>query len=327
MNSSQASGTIFFAHRGPLQLYVRAAICQAHAANPHSEIVVLGDQPAGSLAPEIRNIVTYGNIRDYSAGADEFAKVFRADGPNSFSYELMNFQRWFFVESFLDRHSVEGPVLLLDSDSFLYITVNEVISKMQTGMSVVDEVGPQFTFFRSRKDVAEFKDFLLASFTFPEKYALLQNFVWKFRGEGLPNVVDMAALGYYAQQRKLDDFGKPHRLDFVFCENIGSSQGLQRGPIGKKITIRRGERYFTTHDGRRVRAGGIHLQGGNKLLWPFFVDAGVNRTLKNLHPHQFHAARREALSKGLTVGFLKLAARGRTMIESLTKGHSGGARR
>ena len=65
MIPADSSGTVFFIHRGPLQPYVRASILQAHAADPDSSIIVLGDQRGDSLPPEIRSVVKYELLDDY----------------------------------------------------------------------------------------------------------------------------------------------------------------------------------------------------------------------------------------------------------------------
>ncbi len=106
MTPVDSSGTVFFIHRGPLQPYVRASILQAHQADPDSSIVVLGDQPREDLPPEIRSVVGYELLDDYSDRADAFAQIFRFEGNNGFDYELLNFQRWFYVLSFCEAHSL-----------------------------------------------------------------------------------------------------------------------------------------------------------------------------------------------------------------------------
>lgn len=311
---NEFTSTIFFVHRGPARAYLQAAILQARSSSASSLIVLLSDQPENSLPQELVQTVFLGPIADYSATAKEFERTFRADGPNSYEYELMNFQRWFMVNSFCEHHSINGPLVMLDSDSFLFLSVETVLPSLTTGMSVVDKVGPQFTFFSNSSHLRDFIRFLSESFRKKALYTELQTFVRNSNIFGLPNVGDMAALGLYAQKNSLVDFGRADRLDFVFCENIGSSQGLVMNTLGKRVSWRRGRRYFTTRDGRHLLAGGVHLQGGNKVLWPFFVDTTVRRKMRKLSPLDYRIARREALEKAVRIGLLRSAARLRKLV-------------
>ncbi len=314
MGKSNSTGCIFFVHRGPLQPYVRAAILQARASDPEAEIVVLTDQVLHSVAKEITEVARFFHIDEFSSRANSLQTVFQADGPNEYSYELMNFQRWFFVEEFLKTSRVRQSFLLLDSDAYLYLPIRNVSLEVGTPMTVVDEVGPQFTFFQNLDALTKFTNFLMSIFTDANIYSRVDFFVKDFAHFGLPNIGDMAAIGLYAKDQHLEDLGKPDRTNFIFCENIGSSQGLVMSTLGKRITKRGGRRYFTTRDGRSVLAGGVHLQGGNKVLWPFFVDATVRKQMSKHSPADFRVARREALRKLVGISLLKTASVVRRLV-------------
>jgi len=314
MAPPDSPGTTFFIHRGPLQAYVRAAILQARQSDTDADIVVLGDQTSGSIFLDAHGITTYGLLDDYAKEAREFAERFRFEGNNGFDYELLNFQRWFYVHEYCETHGIEGPILVLDSDAFLFMPVHEVVPRLATDMTVVDRVGPQFTYFLTRRSLATFTQFLTQSFLSDSGFQRLKDFVTESGDAGLPHVSDMAAFGVYARDNALDDVGTTDRQDFMFCENIGSSQGLVMNTLGKRVSWRRGRRYFTTRDGRHLLAGGVHLQGGNKVLWPFFVDTPVRRKMRKLSPLDYRIARREALEKAVRIGLLKSAARLRKLI-------------
>ena len=314
MIPADSSGTVFFIHRGPLQPYVRASILQALATDSDSSIVVLGDQPRELLPPEIRSVVGYELLDDYSDRADTFAQIFRFEGNNGFDYELLNFQRWFYVQSFCEARSLTGPFLVLDSDAYLYQAMSAVTPHLSTPMTVVDSVGPQFTFFLTTKALVDFTNFLTESFRTESGFESLKDFVRESNDAGVPHVSDMAAFGVYARSHNLEDLGAAERDDIIFCENIGSPQGLVMNALGKKVTTRQGRRYFTKQNGRRVLAGGVHLQGGNKDLWPYFVDTSVKRTLAQHSPRDYADARRKARQKAFRIGLLKTSARVRTLL-------------
>lgn len=173
---------------------------------------------------------------------------------------------------------------------------------------------PQFTFFLTTEALADFTDFLTESFLTESGFDRLKDFVRESNDAGVPHVSDMAAFGVYARSHTLDDLGVAERDDVIFCENIGSSQGLVMSTLGKRVTTRQGRRYFTTLDGRHVLAGGVHLQGGNKDLWPYFVDTSVKRALAQHSPRDYADARRKAREKAFRIGLLKTSARVRTLL-------------
>ncbi len=311
------AGTIFFIHRGPVESYLTASILQAHHASPQSDIVFLTDQPETLVPRAIRHVAAVAAMSEYSSSAETFADAYRFDGINSYDYELMNFQRWFFVAEYCQKQQIDGPALVLDSDAFLFLPVELVMSELGTDQSVVDEVGPQFSFFSSPAALNAFTNYLLTIFLDPKELIEVENFVENYGHPGLPHVSDMAALGRYARLHILEDLGKPERTTFVFCENIGSPQGLQLGHVGKKIRRRAGQRFFITAAGRRVLAGGVHLQGGNKVLWPFFVDGKVRRKMLRCSPVLYISSLCSALSKVAKTRAIRLMSRLRNSADSV----------
>ena len=314
MTVSENEGTLFFVHRGPLLPYVRASILQARSATPNSRIVLLSDQHQESLPSEISRHVIHAHLQDYSGSAGRFEAIYRFDGSNPLEYTRGNFQRWFYVRSFCEARSISGPLLVLDSDAYLYQAMANVTPHLSTPMTVVDSVGPQFTFFLTIKALVDFTDFLTESFRTESGFERLKDFVRESNDAGVPHVSDMAAFGVYARSSGLEDLGAAEREDIIFCENIGSPQGLVMNVLGKKVTTRQGRRYFTKQNGRRVLAGGVHLQGGNKDLWPYFVDTSVKRTLAQHSPRDYADARRKARQKAFRIGLLKTSARVRTLL-------------
>lgn len=312
---------IFFVHRGPLQPYVRAAILQACAADTQSTVVLLGDQPIETVAAEILLNVDYALLKNHSDSAEEFGRHYRFEGSNPLEYTRGNFQRWFYVDSFCKENSLTGPFLVLDSDSYLYMPVREVAPHLSTEMTVVDRVGPQFTFFLGIQALHDFTSFLLESFARDKGFQRLRDFVRERSNDGVPHVSDMAAFGVYARDKFLEDLGASDRQNFVFCENLGSPQGLVMNLLGKKVTTRRRRKYFTTLQGKKVIAGGVHLQGGNKALWPYFVDATVKRTFREYAPQDYSVARRTALKKAFQIVLLKSAGQARRLFAVPPAGH------
>jgi hypothetical protein len=310
-------GTIFFVHRGVLPAYAQAAILQAKKSNHDCSIVVLGDQTKSAVPSEVQRVADYVSIEDFQESAFKFAQIYRHDGRNSLDYELGNFQRWFVVDHYCQSQLIPGPLLVLDSDAYVYLDTTRVVAEMRTDMTVVNKVGPQFTYFRNSDTLSMFTQFLTKSFADAPGLQRLKDFVHTSDDAGLPHVSDMAAFGVFALENRLDDVGIAGDRSFVFCENVGLSQGLRMNALGKRVVKRYGSRHFITHDGRHVLAGGVHLQGGNKVLWPFFVDQSVRRAVQRISPLEYRVEIRAAILKALMVSLLRVTSMLRRKLSSV----------
>lgn len=310
-------GTIFFVHRGILPAYAQAAILQAKESNHDCSIVVLGDQAESAVPWEVHKVSDYVPIENFQESAVKFAQIYRHEGRNSLDYELTNFQRWFVVDHYCQSKLIPGPLLVLDSDAYVYLDISRVVAEMRTDMTVVNKVGPQFTYFRNTKTLSIFTEFLTKSFADDSGLQRLKDFVHNSDDTGLPHVSDMAAFGVFATENELDDVGIAGDRSFVFCENVGLSQGLRMNALGKRLVKRYGSRHFITQDGRLVLAGGVHLQGGNKVLWPFFVDQSVRQAVQRISPLEYRVAIRSALLKALKVSLLKVTSMLRRKLSSV----------
>ncbi|MCF8549436.1 MAG: hypothetical protein K9G09_00860 [Pontimonas sp.] len=282
--------------------------------NPDGEVVLLTDVDNEDIPEALSGRITTSPLDDYLKRASDFAAIYSHRGSNSVAYELLNFQRWFIVLEHLERHPTAGSIMYCDSDAFLYLPVSQVAAVMTTAMSVCSEVGPQFTVFTSARALRDYCDFITRTYSSPEALEAIQEFVDSHRSAGLPHISDMATLGVYAERNNLDDLGQPGRHDFVFDENIGSEQGLQLGLLGKRIRTRSGKKWFIRPTGEEVIAGGVHLQGGNKTLWPLFVDIPVLLLLSRKEPRLLSQALFHALKKAFTVVFLRIGQRGRIAL-------------
>lgn len=79
--------------------------------------------------------------------------------------------------------------------------------------------------------------------------------------------------------------------------------------MGKKIQRRGGQRFFVTAAGRRVLAGGVHLQGGNKVLWPFFIDVQVRGKMLRAGPVRYFFSFWKAMRKVANTRGIRLMGR------------------
>jgi len=307
---------IVFLHHGPIPLYLSAAVLQAKTSNPGEHVVLLSDQVEGAIPKLLnRNVEQIQPPPSHSA-LPLFRERYRHDGGNSREYEQRCFERWFHILDWVEARGDTEHVLYLDSDALLFLPLTDIADGVHAQMTVCNEVGPQFTFFRTPREVRHFTDFLLNQFKNDSTFQELEIYVREFAGEGLPHVSDMAALGLYGSLNLVEDIGDPSRANFVFCENIGSSQGLKMGVLGKAIRTQNGRKYFVRPNGSQVLAGGVHLQGGNKVLWPFHVSRQVHAALLMDNPWKYANSLRSAAVKAFSVISLRLASRFRRILRA-----------
>ena len=258
---------IVFLHHGPIPLYLSAAVLQAKTSNPGERVVLLSDQVEGAIPKLLnRNVEQIQPPPSHSA-LPLFRERYRHDGRNSREYEQRCFERWFHILDWVEARGDTEHVLYLDSDALLFLPLTDIADGVHAQMTVCNEVGPQFTFFRTPREVRHFTDFLLNQFKNDSTFQELESYVREFAGDGLPHVSDMAALGLYGSLNLVEDIGDP-------------SQGLKMGVLGKAIRTQNGRKYFVRSNGSQVLAGGVHLQGGNKVLWPFHVSRQVHAAVK-----------------------------------------------
>jgi hypothetical protein len=84
--------------------------------------------------------------------------------------------------------------------------------------------------------------------------------------------------------------------------------------LGKQIRTRSGRKRFIRPTGEEVIAGGVHLQGGNKTLWPLFVGVPVLLLLSRKQPRLLSQALLDALRKACRVVFLRTGERSRIAL-------------
>jgi hypothetical protein len=299
---------LFFVHRGPIPGYLVAAIFQARHADVNHPIVLLTDQEASAIpGPVVRN-VTVASLRDFSDGAIACDTAYRGRNAKDYDREIMNFQRWFYTLEYCQREGISGPIAQLDSDSFLFLSPSLVSSSVKAPHTLCDRVGPQFSFFQSPHYLQEFCEFILSKLGSPQGFQELSDYVENFSGPGLPYPSDMACLGLFASTHPTEDIGDPLRPDFMFCENVGSPQGMKMGLLGKKVRLTQKGRMFVRENGTTIRAGGVHLQGGNKATWPFHVWPQVHVAMIRETPGIYFSSLGPAFKKVATVISLKAAA-------------------
>lgn len=264
---------IVFIHKGS-QSYLKAALAQARLSNPNAEIILITDS-CKTLEGFLRDQkIVSAPIDTYGEGASNFSKIYRHHGSNPVSYELFCYQRWFILRDFLLSYNPFAPGVLLDSDVFLYTDVSKVHSNIPSQMTVCNTVGPQFTFYKSSKVIVEYCKFIESCFTDELYYSACNKFMSDNQNLGIPHMSDMVTLGVFSKLNNLFDTSNILN-DIVFDENLSVTDGYLSNFIGKRVFFKNDVRYFKLINQFPVQAGGIHLQGSLKRLWPYYVDKRI----------------------------------------------------
>jgi len=158
----------------------------------------------------------------------------------------------------------------------------------QSPHASVGDVDPQLSLFQSPEYLQQFCGFVL-------------------NRPGSPQ-------GFQEAAAYVEDIGDPLRTDFMFCENNGSPQGMKMGLLGKKVRRTQKGRMFVRENGTMIRAGGVHLQGGNKATWPLHVPPRVHATTLRKIPLVNFPSLGPAFNKAALTLSLKAAARLRRVL-------------
>lgn len=269
---------IVFVHWGRPPLYLVAAMMTARLSNPLAKIVILTDVPPTlpSVISRFLRIESH-NLNAYSQSAGLFKNDFRYQGRASYHYELRCFTRWFVLHEFVSAVRWNQNFLYLDSDALFLDSLDNLSKYVSEGMTLSNTCGPAFSFFRSPDDLRDYVDYISRVWREEDEFSRVEELVSSLAMEGLPYVSDMATLASWSQVRNLTDLQDLPAGYPIFCENPYEVPSLGAGPTEFKMKWRPMENaaWFHAWDGTRHRAGGLHLQGGSKRLWPKFTPVPV----------------------------------------------------
>ena len=148
----------------------------------------------------------------------------------------------------------------------------------QSPHASVGDVDPQLSLLQSPEYLQQFCGFVLSRPGLPQGVQQITHYGHNFRGPRRPHICAMVVLGLFALTPPTVETEGPLRTDFMVCENNGSPQGMKMGLLGRGARRTRKGKMSVRENGTMIRAGGVHLQGGNKATWPFHVPPRVHAT-------------------------------------------------
>ena len=261
--------TVFYVHRGN-PFYLKYSLAQTRERLPGARIILLGDETNRSLS----EFAEHHSLTDLMAAANVLTDCYVHLSPNPKEFELFCLQRWFVVAEFVERHSIPGPILYLDSDVLVFEDVFSSLADQKVDLATTRVLGPAFTFFGSPQILQGLTRFILQSYKEETRLDALRTMyesgVTPFFLQGR-YVSDMHLLGlYYLTLKKTVDLFE-FRTDVVFDYAFHTAEGFSFNPYKriKRLWWTKGAPYGK-RDGHLVRFAGLHFQVGTKVYLPLY---------------------------------------------------------
>jgi hypothetical protein len=281
---------IIFVHTG-YSIPLDACILEARHSNPDARIVLIGNRKFRNKKILTHARCEFFDVEDFQQNSKTFANIYRHSGENPYKYELFCIQRWFIISEFVESQNWNEPILYLDSDALLFVEVNRVFDRLESGIALSQKISPAFTFIKQKIYLRHFCDFISKSYVDPVEYQKLEDFVLNYSNVGMPHISDMTLFG---QSEKIHgpanviDLREILNESLFFCDNVFFSQGMHTQFYGKKIIRHHGETFFISLDyNKQVLAGGVHLQGIMKPAWMRYSHTSTRGTILRFNTIDF----------------------------------------
>lgn len=218
-------------------------------------------------------------------GGDRFAELVRRYvhlSSNPPEFELICFRRHFLLREYLVATPSCARFVLIDSDVLLFKGVGSYFEELGAtssfaGSSIApngwnpSQISPHVSFW-TRQSLADFTDFIIRTYSSDAGLASLRAINDEFLAAGRRGgVSDMTLLYLWAvssgHTRSCNEITASGAVDhnINIPHNHTEYEYKMRGGM-KKLTYFKGQPYFTTVTGRKVKALALHFQGKSKVM-------------------------------------------------------------
>lgn len=302
---------IIFIHSG-YSSYLEFSLRQARAADPETDIVLLGDAENDRF-PFIRHVDT--NAAPYREAAEAVEASYQHYSTNRRAFEVVCFKRWFLLDAFMKREGLRDA-LVLDSDVMLYASEAEVRGLWLDGQTLgVDRPVAQANYrwitsagvsYWTAESLESFCDFILRAYTEPALQGQYRE-KWEYHLQhGLVGgICDMTALHLFVEgldPASVVNFsdvmdGVTCDQNFTTSENLWPDEYRMDGSVKEMAWDEQGRpQGYNLRLDQWVRFQALHFAGKSKALMPHFYRGpafgGQARVKRGLIRH--YAARRLA---------------------------------
>jgi hypothetical protein len=236
-------------------------LAQAKHSNPHSDVFLIGDSSSSHY-----RFIEHEDINDYFQEAQEFKNIYRHFSKNSWSYELICFQRWFVLKSFMDTRKIE-QCLCIDSDVMLYANIEAEQKKFaKFDFALYQKWQPHCVFINNLNVLKKFCAFLLGFYKSPSKLKELNLEIETKSDNQVINVCDMIFFKIFCNlnSEKIGDLSIIIN-DSVYDNNINISEGFEMSNGMKNIFLLENQPFCRNLIlDKDIRFNALHFQGYSK---------------------------------------------------------------
>ena len=291
--------TIIYVHTGNSS-YLLPNLLHTKSYNPKARIILIGN----TLNEYVKKFgIEHHPLSNYMAKANEFKKIYKHYSPNSFSFELFCFQRWFAIYEFVCSEKIES-FLVCDTDALLYCDVtNEFDKYIQADFTITRNGTPCFVYFK-RDKLQKFTEYIIWCYTSEEGFKRITNYHKHLINQNKPyGISDMSAFTAWENLdgAKSIHIDKPvtgtNLVKEAYDHNFIDAKDGYKMEKGHKLTVwENGIPYqFIASNNEKIRILGIHLQGNAKFLlhkmiplyyikpvWPLYAKEYLTHKLRQI---------------------------------------------
>src|SRR5262249_10071626 len=271
-----SSMPIVFIHQSNSE-HLKYSLAQAHASNPRSTIILLGDS-----SNDVYDFVEHLPFVEYFQGAARFEKIYKHYSTHGIDFELICFQRWFILREFLMANNL-AQCLYLDSDTMLYADVTKESKKFEQFDFTLcwNSIGCVF-FLNRLKGLDEFCQFLLDIYGNKNKFyydRMVAHYAVRKKHQLAGGACDMTAFQFYSEGN-FGQMGEASRIidGSVYDPNINLPHPWFEMENGiKKIIWKDGQPYGKFIRTRQeIRFNSLHFNGRAKKLMSQYYAGNID---------------------------------------------------
>lgn len=255
--------------------YVTFAIRQVLKSNPNSEVILMTTKSSEAKVPKsLKQRITIEFLEDHFDRAREFRKLYEHFNSNPYVFELFAIQRWFAIESLMNRRAFSSAVMI-DGDVLVYVNLSQEAERFkQTGLAWQYPGNPPVTFFNSLEALQDMLAYFEESYRDPERKNNLKSYFEDRRSQGLKGGAgEMVIMRNFEKEHP--DLVTDINFDVTqgfYDRNISAPEGFKSESGLKKITFDSGLPFAERLDPMgMIRMNTLHCQGKAKGAMAVFA--------------------------------------------------------
>lgn len=228
--------------------------CVEQSKSCGNRTIVIGDDAAKSSVD-----AEFYHVHNLQHGVDRFRKIYTHISVNSPDYELLCFERWFYLYNLSLKLNTD--IFYADSDVLVYPGLNYLPALLKE--AIIFNV-PWINYFRNADSIKYYLDFLIYIYSDKERTESLAR---KYEHAGTPHLSDMCLFYEMGEVRakntaNLRDYG----AYLGFDNNIRDVVGFKSRHHHKDIRFINGIPFCERDVGGNTRFFSLHFQGISKPL-------------------------------------------------------------